>query len=1000
MSAHGRGALIGQAPTESLALDLAILGPLEVWRNGKPLDLGGAKQRMLLAALALEANRVVSDDELVKIIWGDEPADGVVDALRVHVHRLRRTIEPNGNCDHTEGRLLVRRPAGYSLLLKADELDLTRFRGLIAEARTAAGGGGHQQALALFDRALGLWRGPTLDDFGDAAFVAAYRVRFEKLRLEALEDRFDLCLRMGLHRENVSAIEALADEHPLRERLQSQLLVTLYRCGRQAEASDAYQRTRRRLLDDLGMEPGPDLQATFREILRHEVSPVRSTEPEGRVHPPSATSSRTNLPAEVSSFIGRADQIAEVAELLASNRLVTLVGSGGIGKTRLALQVARRAVDRYRDGVWLIDLATVAEAEALPHEVMARLGLRQQPDLTPVQSLAGLLEPRHLLLVFDNCEHLVDATAELAQTLLRDCAALSILATSRERLNCDGEQAWSVPPLDTPNAARIPSVERLLEHDAVRLFVERAHKSRQSFALTAGNAGAVTQLCARLDGIPLAIELAAARSAALSPEELLEHLGNRFRLITGSRRATVSRHRTMQETIDWSHRLLTAQEQLMFRRLGVFAGSFDLAAAETVCADHDLPSAEVVELLAKLVDKSLVVYSDLVAGEGRYRLLETVRQFAQDKLANDPWGDRIRSRHATHYLSVGESFEQRYREVRSGTLVRRLDADYSNARAALEWAEGADAALFLCLAATWWHYWWLQGSLTEGRVWLDRALAMQGGSNRARGRALSGKGRLAAIQGDIGEAEAAFVEGMALSLQADDQPNVAVLHNSLGILANKRDDAAGAEAHFRQAVAVWELLKIPVGLMAGYGNLGETCFYRGDFEQARAWYEAAIRLGFEDCLGTVTVRNSLANLERHVGSYSVARDHAVASLRIAHRTEFALGLSTTMETCAFIAAATDRPFRAAVLAAAVESIAARCGAAPDSLPDRDAAERTVSRVCGLLDEETLARARSLGAAMTIDEAVAYAIGDDDDAADPPLDVLPLVGRRIGEVRAV
>ena len=548
MAGHERETLIGHATLDPLALDLAILGPLEVRRGGQLLDLGGSKQRTLLAALALEANRVVSDDQLVKILWGDWPAGGVVNSLRVHVHRLRRAIESNGDSDPAESRLLVRRQAGYSLLLSADELDLARFRKLINEARSTAVAGGHTHALALFDMALALWRGPILDDFGDAPFVSRQRLRLDKLRVEAFEDRFDLCLRMGLHRGNVSAIESLAEEYPLRERLQGQLLLALYRCGRQAEASDAYQRTRRRLLEDLGMEPGPELEATFREILRHEVIPVRSGDGEWR----SATSSRrTNIPAELSSFIGRADQINEVSDLLASNRHITLVGPGGIGKTRLALQVARRVLDRYDDGVWLVDLAMLVAAETIPHEVLTRLGLREQPDLTPVTSLATLLEQRNLLLVLDNCEHLVDATAELVQTLLCSCPSLSVLATSREQLNCDSEQAWSVPSLDTPHPDNAAPIELLLEHDAVTLFVERARRARRSFTLTPENARAVTELCSRLDGIPLAIELAAARSAVLSPEELLEHIANRFRLIAGSRRASVSRHRTMQETIDW-----------------------------------------------------------------------------------------------------------------------------------------------------------------------------------------------------------------------------------------------------------------------------------------------------------------------------------------------------------------------------------------------------------------------------------------------------------------
>jgi predicted ATPase/DNA-binding SARP family transcriptional activator len=966
-----------QAMSAPFDLDVCVLGTLEVRRRGLVLELGGSKQRTLVAALALEANRVVPDGQLVDILWGDAPADGATDALRVHIHRLRRTIEPTGDGDHTEAKLLVRRLTGYSLALNADQLDVERFRTLINEARAASAQGSDAQALHLFDRALALWRGPVLADFGDAPFAVGQRTRLDKLRLEALEHRFDLCLRLGLHFENISTIEGLAEEHPLRERLQGQLLLALYRCGRQAEASDAYQRTRRRLADELGMEPGPDLQAIFREILRQEVAPTRS----GVVAGPHMQTANSNLPAELSSFIGREDQIAAVTELLAANRHLTLVGPGGIGKTRLALEVARRLLDDYRDGVWLVDLATVTDPETLAQQVLTRLGFREQPELTPVASLTTVLRHSHALLIVDNCEHLVDATADLAQTLLRSCAHLSILATSRERLNCDGEQSWSVPSFRTPNADQNLPVNLLLEHDAVMLFVERARQARRSFVLTTDNARAVTQLCSRLDGIPLAIELAAARSAALSPDQLLEHIGNRFRLVAGSRRASVSRHRTMQATIDWSHRLLTGDEQLVFRRLSVFAGSFDIRAAQAVCEDQDLGPDDVVEVLAKLVDKSLVVYADQVAGEGRYRLLETVRQFAQEKLAGDPAGDHVRSHHAMHFLTVGEHCENRYREGQFGSLVRELDAEYSNAVAALEWTEGADAQLFLGLAATWWHYWWLQGSFTEGRVWLDRALASSGGSIRTRARVLSGKGRLAAIQGDTPLAEAAFNEGLTLALGAHDELTVAVLQNSLGLMALRREATVAADAHFHEAAAIWESLDVPVGLIAVYSNLGDSSFVRGEYEVARSWYDSAIRIGVEDSLAMATALISFANLERHLGDYSAARVHAAAGLGIAHRTEYAFGVSSSIGTFAFLAAAESQPFRTAVLASGSASLTARCGAAPDRVPDRQEAEQRVKEVCGRLDDATLARARSLAAAMTIDELIAYALKHEDHDAE-------------------
>jgi predicted ATPase/DNA-binding SARP family transcriptional activator len=962
------------------SLDVAVLGPLELHRGGQALELGGSKQRTLLAALALEANRVVTDGQLVEILWGNEPAGGATDALRVQIHRLRRTIEPNADSDHSEGHLLARRLTGYSLTLNADRLDIDRFRKLINEARTTATQGKEAQALHLFDAALALWRGPVLADFGDAPFAVAQRIRLEKLRLEGCEDRFELCLRLGLHLENVSPLEALAEEHPLRERLQGQLLLALYRCGRQAEASEAYQRTRQRLADELGMEPGPELQRILREILRHEVAPTPSGGFDSQKGQTSYAPERhSNLPPEVSSFIGREDQVADVIDLLATNRHVTLVGPGGIGKTRLAVQVARRSIADYHDGAWLVDLATVIDANTLPQQVLTWLGFRQQLNLTPVSSLTALLERRHSLLILDNCEHLVDAVAELVQALLRGCPRLSILVTSRERLNCEGEQAWSVPSLELPDSEQRLAVEAILKYDAVALFVERARGARRSFMLSADNAQAVTELCARLDGIPLAIELAAARIAALSPEQLLEHLGNRFRLVAGSRRASVSRHRTMQATIDWSHRLLTDEEQRLFRRLSVFAGSFDLGAAEAVCMDQDLHANEIVELIAKLVDKSLVVYADAVAGEGRYRMLETVRQFAQEKLAGDSTGDRVRNRHAAHYLTVGEDFEHRYREGRFGTSVRQLDAEYTNGRAALEWAEGADFELFCGLAATWWNYWWLQGSFTEGRTWLDRALTSTVGDIRTRARLLTGKGRLAAIQGDTREAETAFAEGIALALRADDRVTIAILHNSLGIVA-LRCDAADADVHFHRAVAVWKSLNIPGGPIPAYSNLGDSAFSRGECEQARSWYELAIRIGVDDSPAMANVLGNLAHLEIHVGDYCAARDRAAVSLVVAHRAEYASGVSDALEAFAFLAAAENQSFRAVVLAAAVADLTARSGAALHGVPHRPEADEHLGELCGRLDNATLARARRLAAEMTVDEVVAYALSHADDPA--------------------
>ena len=946
-------------------VEVLLLGTVEARRRGRTVHLKGSKQRTLLAALALEANHVVPDDRLIELLWPEEPPDAAEDVLRVHISKLRRAFE-EGSDSYGDHKLLVRKSSGYQLSIPADHVDLSQCRHLVGEARRSTESGDDESALHLLDQAMALWRGDPLPEFGNEAFAVGERSQLEKLRLETMEQRFDVALRLGMHSAIVGELETFAGRFPLRERLQAQLMLALYRCGRQAEASDVYHRTRSLLSEDLGMDPGPELQTRFKEILNQDPSAAPAPEvARPRPHASDSSTKRHNLPARLSSFVGREGAVSDLIDLLRQHRLLTLVGPGGIGKTRLALQVAEAALPDFEDGVWLIDLSAVAEPEMVGHEVLTSLGLRQLPDTTLTDSLTTLLEDRRLLLVFDNCEHLMDAVAETVQSLFAACSRLTVLATSRERLGIGGEQLWTVSPLSIPAEAQPHSVEELMGCEAVRLFVDRALMVRPSFALTPDNAAAVVEVCSRLDGIPLALELAAARMAGLALDELVDHLGDRFRLLAGTSRA-VSRHRTMRETLDWSSALLAEDERALFCRLGVFAGSFNLKAVEAVCSDDTLRPDAMVSLMARLVDKSLVVFDSTAAGEGRYRLLETMREYVQERLASDE-KDALRMRHARRYLEEGLACERLYLDAQAGAARRRYDVEYSNARAALEWSCQADPELCLAIVGAWRFYWWLQGLLSEGRELLERALDGPATNPGARARALSGLGRLTAIEGDLATAVGLFNEGLALAQSAGDEFIIAELTNSLGVVTVGGTTNQEAEAYFRTAVEMWERVGYKEGLATAYGNLGECCFWAGKYDEARARYQQQIAMGRE--MSRYYGLVNLSHLECFLGNYEAARKRATEALRHAPP----LYGAVVIEAFVFLAAAQDQSVRAATLSAAAARLYALRGAKPDPMPQRESAEARLREAISRLDKESLALAHDHGSEMTLEEVTEYAL---------------------------
>jgi predicted ATPase/class 3 adenylate cyclase/DNA-binding CsgD family transcriptional regulator len=547
-----------------------------------------------------------------------------------------------------------------------------------------------------------------------------------------------------------------------------------------------------------------------------------------------------NLPLQLTSFVGRARELAAVGEALAAHRLLTLTGPGGTGKTRLALQAAAEVGPAYPDGVWLVELATLADPALVPQAVAAAVGVREEPGRPLTATLADALRPKRTLLLLDNCEHLLDASARLADALLRACPDLRVLATSREALGIGGETAWLVPSLALPDPDRPPPPEALSRYEAVALFVDRALAVQPAFRVTDANAPAVARVCARLDGIPLALELAAAHVRVLPVEQLLGRLEDRFRLLTGGSRTALERHQTLRAAVDWSYALLDARERRLFARLSVFAGGFTLEAAEQVGAGA--APLDVLDLLTRLVDKSLVVAEEQLDGTARYRLLETLRQYAGQKLAARAGeAAAVRERHATFYLDLAKAAEPRLLEAEQEVWLHRLAQEHGNLRAALHWSvDGGASDTALRLAGALWRFWSTRGHLGEGRVWLARALDLPAGPAAARARALTAAGTLAYQQGDYAAADAHYETGLALKRELGDLPGVASSLNGLGNVAALRGEYAVARALFGESLEVRRRLHDRWGIAAALHNLGYVSHQEGDLAAARRYYEESL----------------------------------------------------------------------------------------------------------------------------------------------------------------
>jgi predicted ATPase/DNA-binding SARP family transcriptional activator len=892
---------------------------LEVRAGGRVLPISSPRQAALLATLLVHRNETMSIEQLAESLWNGSAPRTARDALHVHVSQLRRALGSGAD-------VVVTRPPGYLLSVADEAVDAARFVRSVERAKRALPDDPRSASEEL-GRGLALWRGPALADFKEYAFAEAEIHRLEELRLNAVEGRFQADLTLGCDAELVGEIEAHVAANPLRERPRRQLMLALYRAGRQAEALEVFRETRATLVRELGIEPGRPLRALQQAILRQSSAldyrwPGRRARPNGK------------------QLLGREEDVRVVTRLLRTEAvsLVTLVGTGGVGKTRLATELGSTLRSSFDEGVVFVDLAAVTDADLVGPSIANALGVTENPGRSQIENIIDHADEKRLLLVLDNFEQVLDARSLVAE-LLEALPRLKVLLTSRRALGLAEEHVHEVKPLALA-AARA-------------LFGERGRAVVPQFEVTRGNARAVTEICRRLDRLPLAVELAAARLRLLSPEAIAMRLEQPLELLTRGEEGGPARHGTLRGAIEWSYDLLASSERALFARLSVFAGGWLPGDAEAVSATS---RGDFLNDLDSLVEGSLVYESGRTNDQPRFAMLQTLREHSREKLVERGEADELERRHAHYFAELAEAGEPALTGgSEQARWVARLDAEYDNLRTALRWCRrSGDDMLQLRLAGSLRRLWLLTGRAAEGRLWLEEALEKTPDvSSELRAKTLLGASSIARMQGDYDGAQRHGVAAYELYSELGDTACTArALCNLAGVAACTGDRERAAEL-FEQGIELLREVGDTWGLAVSLTNLADLMLVSGDAERAASLFEQSLDLyrEAEDDHGVGVAVSSLGVAKLRTGDVHEAVPLLDEALRLATKLGDREGTARCLEDLAAALAASGDHGEGTRALGSAAAIRAEIGSSRTPLEETMYAE-TLAALRAALDSET------------------------------------------------
>jgi len=930
-----------------------LLGRFRIERESKSIQLSTRKNESLLAYLLLNLGSHARE-KIAALFWGDSSDIEARNSLRNALAVLNKKLGSDLLlADHQTIQINLETPVWVDAL--EFETQTTQF----LEASTPDDG--------RVD--LELYQGDLLADFYDD-WIFPHREGYKTLFLKTLLQLTQKLRSGSEYAQAIQYAQKVLQYDLANERAHQHLMFCYMAQGDRSAALKQYETCQQTLWEELAVEPAAATVALYAWIKQ---APAEAKPFEAQI---------TNLPIPLTSFIGRRRETAEVKHLLSTTRLLTLAGPGGSGKTRLAIQVATDLLDAFEDGVWWTDFSALTDGILVPQAIAKTLGAQEVVHQPLLDTLVNFLRPKQLLLVLDNCEHLVDTSAHIAAHLLAACPHLKIMATSRESLNIAGESVWLVPTLSLPDPQKLSLLDLLMDYEGIRLFVERATALRSDFALTEANASFVAQVCHRLDGIPLAIELAAARVKVLTPEQIAARLDDRFRLLTGGSRAALSRHQTMRAAIDWSYDLLTEQEQILFRRLGVFSGGWTLDSTEAVCSGEGIEASEILDTLTNLVDKSLVNREDGQGSKSRFRMLETIRQYALETLLESNEEGEFRKRHLDYYVSLVQSANPHLGfflpDEETVSWLRILEPEQDNLRAALKLSQ-TNATLVeagLRMAGNLHWLWLARGQLSEGRGWLEGMLTeSQPAPKPVLAQAWLSAGFLGCWQGDFGAARTCLEKSLNLFEELNDSAGIAFSLHGLGFAANGLGEHALAGSLFGQSLQIAREIddKWLISFSLHFIAIGTS--FQGNHELARVQFEECINLiqsGHGNAQGVAFSLFHLGRIARLQGDYDLANTHHVDSTRIFWQMGDRRGLGYSLSGFACLALAQEEIEQAARLFGVVDSIREDLGALLEIILETEY-EQAKSATREILGENAFQTEWSGGYAMSLEEAVHYVV---------------------------